>query len=72
MNELLEWHKEIEPIVIASETGSEYKKDWADYHKRGLELAKQLREKLSTDFDLWYTAPWEDKSGTIKRPRLII
>ena len=67
-----EWQKEIEPIVIAAQTGKAYEMDWADYHKRGLRLAKQLREKLSTDFDLWYTAPWEDKSGTIKSPRLVI
>lgn len=72
VNEFLAWHKEIEPIVIASETGSEYEMDWADYHKRGLEFARQLREKLSTDFDLWYTAPWEDKSGTVPKRQLII
>ena len=72
MPELETWAEEIEPIVIASETGEPYEKDWEDYHRRGLELAKQLRERLSTDFDLWYAAPYEDKSGTIPKPMLII
>lgn len=72
MPELETWAEEIEPIVIASETGEPYEKDWEDYHRRGLELAKQLREKLSTNFDLWYAAPYEDKSGTIPKPMLIL
>ena len=69
--ELLSWYKEIEPIVIASETGKEYNKDWADYHKRGLALAQELRRVLTPDFDLWYEAPYEDKSGLIPRPIFI-
>ena len=60
------------PIIIKSETGESYEKDWQDYHRRGLELAKQLREMLSPDFDLWYQAPYEDKSGIIPKPILII
>lgn len=72
MPELESWAEEIEPIVIASETGKPYEKDWEDYHRRGLELAKQLRGRLSSDFDLWYAAPYEDKSGTIPKPMLII
>lgn len=71
MSELIAWQREIYPIVIAAETGEQYKKDWADYHRRGLELAHRLREILSTDFDLWYSRPFEDKSGTISKSRLI-
>ena len=67
-----DWAAEIRPIVVASETGKPYEKDWEDYHRRGIEFAKQLREKLSTDFDLWYAVPFEDKSGTIQKPMLII
>ena len=63
--ELYEWQQEIEPIVIASECGEPYEKDWVDYHQRGLEIAYKLRKLLSSDFDLWYKAPFEDKSGTI-------
>lgn len=70
--ELDEWAKEMSNIVVASETGHPYEKDWADYHKRGLELAHQLRERLSSDYDLWYEAPFEDKSGIIPRRKLII
>ena len=65
MPELYEWQKEIEPIVIASECGEPYEKDWADYHRRGLEIAYKLRKVLSSDFNLWYEAPFEDKSETI-------
>ena len=31
--ELYEWQQEIEPIVIASETGEPYEKDWENYHR---------------------------------------
>lgn len=63
--ELYEWQKEIESIVVAFSVGEPYNKDWTDYHRRGLEIAHKLRQVLSPDFDLWYEAPLEDKSGTI-------
>ncbi len=72
MPELAKWQREIHPIVIAFETSEPYEKYWADYHRRGLGLAHQLREQLSDDCDLWYTAPFEDKSGTIKRSVLVM
>ena len=72
MQELKEWADEIFPAVCASATCDPYEKDWADYHRRGLELAHRLRENLSPDFDLWYQAPFEDKSDTIPEPILII
>ena len=72
MKELDDWAYEIEAIVIASETGEPYEKDWEDYHRRGIALAHKLREKLPASTDLWYEAPYEDKSGTIKHPILII
>ena len=67
-----EWQQEMRDIVVKASTGEEYEKDWQDYHNRGLKLAKQLREVLSSDFDLWYEAPYEDKSGIIPKPILII
>lgn len=70
--EIEDWAHEMAPIVIDSETGRPYEKDWADYHKRGLALANRLRELLSPDFDLWYEAPLEDKSGTIPHRILIL
>ena len=72
MVELDKWAYEIEAIVIASETGEPYEKDWVDYHRRGLALAHKLREKLPASTDLWYGVPYEDKSNTIKHPILII
>lgn len=72
MTEFDDWAKEAYPIIVASETGQPYEKDWVDYHRRGLEMAQTLRNKLSTDFDLWYEAPWEDKSDIIEKPMLII
>ena len=71
MPELDAWAQEMASIIVESETGHPYEKDWADYHSRGITLAHQLREQLSTDFDLWYEAPYEDISGTILRRRLI-
>lgn len=72
MPEFDEWAKEMSPIVLASETGEPYEMDWEDYHKRGLAWAHQLRQQLSTDFDLWYEAPYEDKSGTIRKRIFIL
>ena len=71
MPELYEWQKEIEPIVVAFSVGEPYDKDWTDYHRRGLEIAHKLRQVLSSDFELWYEAPAEDKSGTISCRTLI-
>ncbi|MGN0206997.1 MAG: hypothetical protein ACI4BC_07115 [Muribaculaceae bacterium] len=68
----LGWHNEINQIVIASETGNPYSMDWEQYHNRGIKLAQELRKILSTDFDLWYNAPFEDKSGIIKNPFLVL
>jgi hypothetical protein len=42
------------------------------YHKQGIKLAQELRKVLSPDFDLWYEVPFEDKSGFIKHPFLIL
>ena len=69
---LKEWCEEIVPVVIEGAVGRDYPMDWKEYHQRGLELAKKLREVLPREYDLWYEAPVEDKSGTFARPRLII
>ncbi|MDE6463563.1 MAG: hypothetical protein K2L16_02885 [Muribaculaceae bacterium] len=66
------WSKEISGIIVKSENGEVYDFDWEDYHRRGLELARQLRSKLPSNIDIWYKAPFEDKSATIPRPILII
>lgn len=66
------WHDEINQLVIDSETGYPYTKDWEEYHRRGIQLAQNLRKVLSTDFDLWYKAPFEDKSDVIKHPFLVL
>lgn len=65
------WLEELQPIIIASETGHDYTFDWQDYHRRGIALAKQLRALLPDDTDLWYSAPFEDTSQQIPRPILI-
>lgn len=66
------WHNEINQIVIDSETGHPYSMDWEQYHSRGIKLAQELRKILSTDFDLWYSAPYEDKSGIIRHSFLVL
>ena len=71
MPELVGWQKEIFNVVVDGAVGREVSFDWDDYHKRGLELARKLRTRLSSDFDLWYIAPVEDKSGLIAKPILI-
>ena len=71
MPELVEWQKEITKVILESAIGNSIPFDWEDYHKRGRALAQQLRDKLSSDFDLWYEAPVEDHSGIIAKPILV-
>ena len=69
---LEEWCHEMAPVVIEAAVGRTFPKDWESFHRKGIMLAKQLRKVLPKEYDLWYKAPTEDKSGTIPRPRLII
>lgn len=66
-----EWVDEISSIVADAGVGKPYEKDWNDYHIRGLQLAQKFRELLPSKYDLWYKAPFEDKSGIIPHPILI-
>lgn len=69
---LKEWQEEIVPVVLEGAVGRSVESfNWKSYHERGLELAHRLRAKLSDDFDLWYMAPVEDKSGIIDKPVFI-
>lgn len=69
---LEEWCRDMAPVVIEAAVGKTYPIDWEDFHRRGIELAKQLRKVLPKEYDLWYEAPVEDKTGIIKKPKLII
>ena len=72
IKDFLTWQNEINQIATDSETGHPYSMDWEQFHNRGIKLAQELRKILSADFDLWYEAPFEDKSGIIKHPCLIL
>ena len=72
MEDFDKWAYEIQDIIIASGTGHKYEKDWVDYHRRGMALAKQLRKVLPSTTDLWYNAPFEDKNGTIPHKILVL
>lgn len=67
-----QWQQEFECATDFAETTTKNDFDWEDWHKRGIELAKQLRVRLPKSCDLWYDAPFEDKSGSIKGRFLII
>lgn len=69
---IYEWQQEFERATDFAETKTKDGFDWVGWHKRGIELAKQLREKLPSSCDLWYDAPYEDKSGTIKESFLVM
>ena len=68
---IYQWQQEFECATDFAETTTKDGFDWCDWHKRGIELAKQLRAKLPKSCDLWYGAPYEDKSGTIKEKFLV-
>ncbi|MBO7763955.1 MAG: hypothetical protein J6S16_03335 [Bacteroidales bacterium] len=67
-----EWGREIHPIVIAAEFGEPYDMEWGDYHRRGLEFAKELRKCLPSEYDLWYHKPFEDNTCSIPERQLIM
>ena len=69
---LKEWCLQIKPAIIDAAISKEYPMDWKEYHRKGVELAKQIRSVLPKKYDLWYDVPFEDKSGIIKKPLLII
>lgn len=67
-----QWQQEFEYATDFVKTTRKEGFDWTGWHKRGIELAKQLRAKLPKCCDLWYDAPFEDKSGTIKEKFLVM
>ena len=69
---IYQWQKEFESATDFAKTKTKDDFDWGGWHKRGMELAKQLREKLPLSCDLWYSAPYEDKSGIIKGRILVL
>ena len=66
-----DWQSDVVPAVMAMACGDTIDFDWADFHKRGIALAKELREQLPDDVDLWYEAPFEDPSGIVPQPFLV-
>lgn len=66
-----EWVDEMFPIVVDASTGHPGEYQWRHFHERGIQFAQKLRELLPSKYDLWYKAPFEDKSGVIPRPILI-
>ena len=69
---IYEWQQEFDRATDFTITKTRDDFDWVGWHQRGIELAKQLREKLPPSCDLWYDAPYEDKTGTIKEKFLVI
>ena len=75
---LSEWcYKYQEECLIPVEAGEisieELNKtfDWKDFHTEGLRLAYEVKKQLPEDLELWYQAPYEDKSGLIPEKILI-
>lgn len=69
---IYQWYKDLDDVVDWTNSEIKGNFDWAAWHKRGLELAQNLRQQLPDEYDLWYSAPFEDKSGILKEDVLII
>jgi hypothetical protein len=69
---IYEWQQKFDRATDFTITKTRDDFDWVGWHQHGIELAKQLREKLPPSCDLWYDAPYEDKTGTIKEKFLVI
>lgn len=73
MKELVDWQQDMASIDLDAEFGIRRAFDWKDFHERGLRIAQELRSKLSSDIDLWYSAPsWIDNSGIVEQSILIL
>lgn len=69
---IYQWYRDLDNVVDWADTEVKGDFDWAAWHHRGLQLAQSLRQQLPDEYDLWYGAPYEDKSGTLKEDVLII
>ena len=66
------WQQDFEYSTDFTKTKTKDDFNWIDWHRRGIEFAKQLRKQLPLSCDLWYDSPFEDKSGTIKESFLVM
>lgn len=55
-----DWWKEYVVATDFAATTTNPSFDYPTWNKRGLAFAKQLREQLPDNIDLWYKAPYED------------
>ena len=67
-----EWYTEAATAVAETCAGRACNIDWNDFHRRGIEYAKQIRRILPAEYDLWYMKPYEDTSNIIRKPILVI
>lgn len=67
-----EWYNDFNSVVDYVKGNLPESFDVTMWHAKGLMFAKLLREKLPSDVELWYRAPFEDKSNTIPEPVQII
>lgn len=66
-----EWVDEMFPIIVDANTGRPGEYQWRHFHERGIQFAQKLRDLLPVRYDVWYEAPFEDKSGIIPQPILL-
>ena len=66
-----QWYNEYIEATDFVDCTTDQEFDYADWEKRGLEFAKQLREQLPDSIDLWYEPPFEDKKRKEAHAKLI-
>ena len=66
------WLEEFRDATDFADTTTSPDFDFREWHKRGLAFAQKIRDELVDNCDLWYNAPYEDKSGILLRPKLIL
>lgn len=67
-----EWYNDFDSVADYVKGNLPESFDVTMWHAKGLMFAKQFREKLPSNVELWYCAPFEDKSNTIPEPIQII
>ena len=63
----LQWHKDYEDATDFVGTKTVDTFDYAAWNRRGLALARTIRNQLPDEVDVWYMYPFEDKSHNCDR-----
>lgn len=66
-----DWHQEYEDATDFAETTTDAKFNYEEWHRRGLALARTVRNQLPDDVDIWYMYAFEDRSHHSEKNQIL-